>query len=214
MRLSGVDYKARQGRPDKAPKGKVPYIEHEGRMLGDSQLIIEYLKSRFGDPLDGRLTAEQRAQGHLLRRTLEESTYWALVWQRWMDPHGWPTMKPVFRRMLPPGLRILLIPLIRKRLTTGLYAQGTGRHTTEEIYAMASADLSAASVLLGDQPYLFGPEPTSFDCVLYSLVISITSFPAYSALKTHALSLKNLMDHSQRLHERAFAGWKPAATLT
>lgn len=36
----------------KAPKGKMPYIKHEGKVIGDSGLIIEYLKSVYGDKLD------------------------------------------------------------------------------------------------------------------------------------------------------------------
>ncbi len=214
VRLAGIEYKVRAGHPPKGPTGKVPYIEHEGRRVGDSQLIIEYLKSHFGDPLDGGLTPEQRAQGHCLRKMLEESTYWALVWQRWKDPQGWAVMKPLFPRMLPKGLGFLLIPLISRKLTSTLHAQGTGRHSTEEIYKMAGADLDAASVLLGEKPFLFGPDPTSFDCVLYAFIQGITTFPAYSTLKTHALSLKNLTDHTQRLHERAFGGWKPVKSLT
>lgn len=214
LRLAGIDYKARAGHPHKGPTGKVPYIEHEGRFIGDSQLIIDYLKARFGDPLDGGLTPEQQGQGHMLRRTLEESTYWAMVYQRWIDPQGWPVMKPVFRRMVPAPLAVLLSPVLHRRLKATLHGQGTGRHSTEQIYALASADFTAASAVLGGQEFLFGPAPTSFDCVLYAFTLGVTSFPAYSALKTHVLSLKNLMDHSQRVHEKAFAGWKPVKSVT
>ena len=31
--------------PFRAPKGKLPWIEHEGKKIGDSGLIIEYLES-------------------------------------------------------------------------------------------------------------------------------------------------------------------------
>ena len=46
----------------KAPMGKMPYIEDEGRTLADTTFIIDYLKARYGDPLDGwmRLSAPWR----------------------------------------------------------------------------------------------------------------------------------------------------------
>src|ERR1035437_7549707 len=45
-----------------APKGKLPYILDVDVVMGDSALIIDYLKARHGDPLDGTLSAEQKAQ--------------------------------------------------------------------------------------------------------------------------------------------------------
>ncbi len=41
-----------------------------------------------------------------------------------------------------------------------LRAQGTGRHSREEIYAQGKADLDAVATLLGDQPFMLGTEPT------------------------------------------------------
>jgi glutathione S-transferase len=39
---------------DKAPKKKMPYIEADGQVIGDSNLIIEYLIKKYGD----RMTAK------------------------------------------------------------------------------------------------------------------------------------------------------------
>lgn len=55
---------------NQAPGGKMPFIEDNGRLLGDSTLIVDYLKSTYGDPLDGWLSMEQKAV--------------ALAWQRLM----------------------------------------------------------------------------------------------------------------------------------
>jgi glutathione S-transferase len=35
-----------------APKGKMPYIEDQGRVIGDSGLIIDYLKATYGGPFE------------------------------------------------------------------------------------------------------------------------------------------------------------------
>lgn len=48
--------------PRKGPKGKVPWIEDEGKTIADSAFIIEYLQKAYGDPLhDGELDPAQRA---------------------------------------------------------------------------------------------------------------------------------------------------------
>jgi len=64
----------------KAPKKKLPYLTDGGRTIPDSGFILDFLKATFGDTLDGRLSAEERARGHALRRTLEESLYWPMVY--------------------------------------------------------------------------------------------------------------------------------------
>ena len=92
LRLAGVPYKVRRTMPNKAPRGKLPYIEDKGRIIPDSGEIIEYLKATYGDPLDSGLTHEQRALGHLVRRTLEGSLFFVLAYSRWQDPVGMAVM--------------------------------------------------------------------------------------------------------------------------
>ena len=52
MKLAGIPFEHHvQGDPRKAPKGKIPYIEDEGKEIGDSTFIIKHLKAKYGDPL-------------------------------------------------------------------------------------------------------------------------------------------------------------------
>jgi glutathione S-transferase len=61
--------------PFRAPKRKLPYIEHEGRTIGDSGFIIEYLNQKFGDDLDRDLSASDKATALAFRRLCEENLY-------------------------------------------------------------------------------------------------------------------------------------------
>src|SRR5579859_665637 len=72
LRMADVAYASTLGDPRKAPTKKIPFITHDGASVGDSGLIIDHLKNKLGDPLDGKLTKEQRALGHLVRRVCEE----------------------------------------------------------------------------------------------------------------------------------------------
>ena len=95
-RLAGIATGSVPALPFRAPRGKLPFLEDGRERIPDSGLIIEYLKGRFGDPLDGGLNARQAATGHLLRRTCEESLYFVLVYSRWIDPEGWRVARPAF----------------------------------------------------------------------------------------------------------------------
>ena len=214
LRLAEIPYVAKPMDYRTAPRGKVPYINDDGLVLGDSQLIIDYLKKKHGDKLDHALSDEQRAVGRMVRRTLEEGTYWSLVWLRWIDPTGWKVLKPVFRKMLPPALRLVMMPVIQGNLKKNLHAQGTGRHTPEVICQFANDDLSAIATLLGEKPYLLGDEPTSYDCCVYAFLVGLTSFPADNPVKRHLASLPTLQAYVDRFHQRAFKDWTPAHSVT
>jgi glutathione S-transferase len=85
-------------------------------------------------------------------------------------------------------------------------AQGTGRHSREEIYALGSEDVQALSRLLGDDTYFFAANrPTLLDLWAHAFVAEIVAPPIDSQLKTATLALANLTDHFQRLQARLYA---------
>ena len=109
LRMANVPYSSAVGDPRKAPTKKVPFITHNGAAVGDSGLIIEHLKRTLGDPLDAKLSPEQCARGHLVRRTCEESLYWPLIYARWRDDAVWPQTAEQFRAMVPPFVGGLIV---------------------------------------------------------------------------------------------------------
>jgi glutathione S-transferase len=204
LRMAGIEYEARVADFRRAPKGKIPFVEIDGRLVGDSQLIIELLKQKHGDPLDARLDARRRAIGHATRRMLEEATYFVGLWTRWGNDAGWEQTRSVFRRILPKPFGFLA-SVIRREQKKKLHAQGTGRHSPQEIQAMGKADLTALSTLLGDGPYLLGAEPTSFDATAYAFVEALLCFPVQTDVKQHAAGLANLVEYRERMRARYFA---------
>jgi glutathione S-transferase len=211
LRMAGVPYAVKPLAMNKAPKGKIPFIEDDGTLMGDSQLIIEHLKRKHGDPLDAKLGTEDRARGHVLRRMLEESTYWHIVYVRWQDEEGWSAYRPLFEAMFPPVVGKVMPSMIRRRVIQNLRAQGLGRHKPEEILAMGKEDISALAAVLGDKPFLFGDNPTSFDATVYGMVASITAFPVDSPLRRFTREQKNLTGYVDRFQQRFYANWSPPA---
>ena len=82
LRMAGIEYNIKPALPMGAPKGKLPYISDQGKTLGDSRFIIEYLKSAYHD-LDSELTDEELALSTALQRLLEEHLFWVALYSRW-----------------------------------------------------------------------------------------------------------------------------------
>lgn len=205
LRMAEIPFETRPPDMRRAPKGKVPYVDLDGTLVGDSQLVIEALIAKYGDRLDHALSPQQRATARIVRRALEEATYFVGLYNRWADPAGFAIVRPVFGNILPKPLGLLL-PFIRRRIVGSLHAQGLGRHTHDDIHAMGAADWSAISELLGDSPYFFGDRATSIDAVLFGFVTAATVFPYDSPLRTHVSSLGNLVAHRDRIRARYFDG--------
>ncbi len=211
LRMAGIPYTPKPAAFGKAPKGKIPFIEDDGSFLGDSQLIIEHLKRKHGDPLDGKLSTEDVAKGHMVRRLLEESTYWHICYERWISPEGWQIYKPTVEALFPPVLSKILLPMVRRKTVQMIHAQGLGRHRQEEILEMGKADISSVAVTLGDKPFLLGENPTSFDATLYALIVSITAFPVDSPFRRYTLAQQNLVRYCERFQQQFFANGQARA---
>jgi glutathione S-transferase len=198
-RLAGIAFTSVPALPFQAPRRKLPFLEDGEERIPDSALIIEHLKRRFGDPLDGALDARQAAIGHLLRRTCEESLYFVLVYSRWIDPLGWKVVKPAFFGSLPPLVRDAVPAIARNGVRRALYAQGYGRHTRDEIYAIGAADLAALAVTIADHAFAVSDAPTSFDATLYGILANILTTPIETALKDEARRHPELIAYVERM---------------
>ncbi len=206
LRMAGLTYTTVDQRdPRKAPKGKLPYLTVGGRTVADSEMIVDYLKSTYGDTLDGRLTAEEQAVALAFRRLIEEHLYFAFVYFRWMDTNGWAVVKPAYFGAMPAPLRWFVPQLAKAGVRKTLLAQGIGRHGADGVAAKGGADLAALSTLLADKPYLQGAEPSSLDASAYGVLANILHAPVASALKARAVALENLRVYCNRIRERYFS---------
>jgi len=79
-----------------------------------------------------------------------------------------------------------------------------GRHSRDEIAALACADLSALSDYLGNNPFFHGDTPSSLDAVAYAYLANILWSPFESGEKRHARSLPNLEAFCQRMKARYY----------
>ena len=94
--------------------------------------------------------------------------------------------------------------IVRRNTRKTLHAQGTGRHTREQIYALGNADLQALSDALGDKPFFLGDKPTSYDAAIYGTLYNLMKVPTGTPLTTFACSLPNLVAFCERVTKRCF----------
>lgn len=189
----------------RAPKGKMPYIEDQSRMLADTAFIIDYLKANYGDPLDGWLDAPQRAVALAFQRLLEENLYWALVYTRWIEPAAWPQTRSAFFAKLPLPLKWIVPPMARRGLIKQMLGHGMGRHSREEILGIGKRDITALAYFLGDKRYFMGSAPCSLDATAYAFLANLIWPPLASALKQHALQYPQLEAYCDRMRQQYYA---------
>jgi glutathione S-transferase len=198
-RLAGIATETVPALPFRGPRGKLPFLEDGRERIPDSGLIIDYLKGRFGDPLDVGLNAGQAATGHLLRRTCEESLYFVLVYSRWIDPEGWRVVRPAFFGSMPPLVRDAVAAMARAGVRRALRAQGYGRHTRDGIYAIGAADLDALAVAITGRTFCVSDAPTSFDATLYGTLANLLIAPVETELTRRARRLPELVAYVERM---------------
>jgi glutathione S-transferase len=181
-----------------APRGKLPYIDHNGQIVADSQYIVEHLKGQLGDPLDAHLTPVQRASARAIRCLVEDHLRWITAHDRWMSPH-----EPYFHTS---GFQEL--PRAAYEATRDHYVRQMREHvgtlTPAEVEAEGRADIDALSELLGDQPYFLGDRPTSLDATTYAFLGHLVFAQYESNLNSYAASRPNLRAYCQRMRAQYF----------
>jgi glutathione S-transferase len=199
LRIAEVPYKT--GKFSRGPKGKVPHVVLSGQPMGDSQLIIEELERQLAadgkQPVDHGMSARDRALARVIRRMLEEAYYFVGLYARWKSDVGYPVVAAEFKKFVPG----IAVPLIRRMQNKKLYAQGTGRHSHDEVMAMGAGDLEACGELLGDQPYLLGERIRTVDCTLFAFLEATVGFPVDTPCK-QAANRPNLVAYRQRIRDK------------
>lgn len=190
--------------PFAGPKKKAPWIEHEGRKIGDSSFIIAYLIERFGRDPDATLTPVQRGQSVAIQRLVEENLYWAMVFDRWVRPENWPLLKGSVLGQIPAPIRAVIAPLARRGVRRQLVGHGLGLHSEADIQAIAQRDIAALGDMLGQQLWFFGADPSTADAVVYSLLANIRDPAFASPMKQMIASHANLDSFLDRFRARFY----------
>jgi glutathione S-transferase len=201
LRMAQIPYQARSvGGPPKSATGKVPYlVRPDGSLLPDSGAIIATLEREHQVPLDRDLSSSDRAVAVMLRRTFEDSLYFALLHQRWLVDENWQVTRQAYFGSLPAVVRATLVPLIRRKVRRDAWGQGVARMGSEQICQRGIEDISAVSELLGDRRFFLGDQPRGVDALAYAFLANFLVPPLQSPIVEAARARDNLVRYCDRM---------------
>jgi glutathione S-transferase len=203
LELAGMPYtQVIEQLSQKGPKGKNPWIELDGQLIADTEIIIDLLARRSGFDIDAGLTPEQRGLSHAVRRMVEEHFHMVLEWELFVHPAGIAGgARQMARESVPAPLAGLATTYITRHFGRQLHARGIARHAPEIIAAKARADLDALETLIGDKDYLAGNRPCMADVSAYGLLMPMARWPMKTPAGDSIKSRPRLMAYLDRMHE-------------
>lgn len=209
LRMAGLPCETRVGDLRKMPGGKLPAVTlDDGRLMGDSQRIIEHLAALHHDPLgEARWTAGERATARAWRALFETDLYFVTMHHRWIPDAGFALLRPALaqsmRQMGVPGFVLpLLLGRVRAQVRSQLRGQGTGRMTTEQIAEHGIAAYAAVAEQLRERPFMLGDRPSALDATAFGFLHSLLVPPFASPLKDFVAGQPQLVAYHQRLHQQ------------
>ncbi len=205
LRMAGLEYKTRiTPDPRKAPMGKLPMIEVDGQKVADSQCAIEHLEKVRGVKLNTQLNLVERGRALALTRMLEEHSYWALIYFRWLDDEGWEVTRETFFSKLNPLLRAIAPGMVRRKTARDAKGQGLSRHSRDQILHRYNEDINALAANLGERPYFGGYQPANIDAVAFALLANVLLSSMHLPLTDITRQHPNLVAYANRMQENYF----------
>lgn len=202
LKYLGLDYEIEiRSDPRKAPKGKLPFIESDGELVADSELILGRLDGLTNGGLFRELTPAEVARGTAFTRLAEEHLYWLTVASRWLDDDWWPNVEKGFFGAMPTLVRAIVAPMARRQVERTYYLQGLGRHSLDEQKRFAFQDLQAIDNVVTDSRYIAGGRMTVFDFAVAAQLSSLLDNRPATWLTSIAGDFAALIDYADRIQQ-------------
>lgn len=217
LKMSGLPYRTDTEGFNKAPKGKLPFIDDDGQHIADSTFIRWHLEKKYGIDFNRGLDAEQRAIAWAFEKMVEDNLYWAIVDIRWSYDENFQRGPLKFFDKVPAFLRPVMVPIIRRQVRKSLWAHGMGRHKPDEIVTLGTRAIEAIADYLGDKRFFMGEEPVGVDATIFAFVAGTLCPVFQTPIRDAAARRDNLKRYVGRMAARHYpeltemAGCKVAA---
>jgi len=214
LRMAGLAYgKNFTSGPDKAPKGKLPYIDDAGEIVADTTFIRLHIERKYGFDFDRGLDAAERAEAWAVERMIEDHLYWACLHMRWGIPENFEAGPAHFFDAAPEAIREKIRAGAKARVLGYLQAQGMGRHSLDEIIALGDRTLGALSALLGKRSWLMGEQTCGTDATMTGMLAMLLTPALNSPLRERAVTYTNLTAYLDRAMAHFYPehAWTPVS---
>jgi len=137
LKMAGVPYRTDTTGFNKAPKGKLPYIDDGGAIVADSTFIRMHLEKNYGVDFDKGLSPAERGVALAFEKLCEDHLYWVGLHARWIVDANFNKGPRTFFDNVPAPLRPLVVAMVRRQVRRNLWGHGMGRHTIAEMEQLA-----------------------------------------------------------------------------
>jgi glutathione S-transferase len=155
------------------PSGKLPCLEHDGRLVADSSEIALYLEERFPTPPLLPADPQKRALCHVLEDWADESLYFYEMQLRFGTPENAKRWLPVLAAHDAAPFRALAKVILPRVLRAQLRQQGIGRKPIAAVLADLERHLRAVATLLDGRDFLVGDALTLADIAVFAQLFCI-----------------------------------------
>jgi Glutathione S-transferase N-terminal domain/Glutathione S-transferase, C-terminal domain len=208
LKMSGLPYRNQEANLRKAPKGKIPWIEDDGKLIADSTFIRLHLEEGHGIDFSGGYSDRELAVGWAIEKMLEEHLYWLNVNDRWLiDENFWKGPVHFFDKV-PALIRPLIVRMVRRKVRQNNHAQGIGRHGPAERLVLGRKAIDCVSAILSDSKYMLGDTICTTDATAYGALLSLTCPIFKSEIREYAETKANVMRYLGRMTAEFFPGFE------
>lgn len=213
LRLAGIPYEtvimSIMEQREIAPHGRVPFVELDGEFIGDETIIIEGLSAVHNDPLnDARLTRAQHATGGLIMSMCEHELFPIFGHGRFPggDYKTW-CEDYLLNGHLPEdeAQKDAIIEEYLQWVVKVLENFRIGNHDTDFINQQMRKCMEILSFSLGDGPWLFGDDPSVYDCSLFGFMCSVVHYPvAHNPQVQISREFNNIVEYCDRIRKLVY----------
>ena len=205
MGLNGIAYEqVIENNPAKGPLGKSPWIEVDGKRIGDSDVVIRFLAERHRIPVEPEIDAPSRAIAHAWRMTFEEHFHQVLEWELFVNDAGFAYIDKMTRDELPPVMSVAVSHMMRRHFRRQLAARGIGRHSAETVADMGRRDVDSLADYLAGRLFIGGDNPSLADLSVFGQVAPPMHWHMDTPVANHIKTLTPLRGWCDRVAERCF----------
>ena len=178
LRAEGIDHaQVIENRAGKGPLGKSPWIERDGRRMGDSDAIIRALAAERGLSDPTRAATPEEAAAQALCIAFEDRFHQVLEWELFLHPAGAAGMRAMVRTALPPVVSDAVFASMQRHFRRQLRARGLGRLPPAEIEAEGRALLDLLRLAIGPDGWLWPGGPGLPDFAVWGQVAPLLHWP-------------------------------------
>jgi glutathione S-transferase len=214
LKMAGLPYRTDTTGFKKAPKGKLPYIDDDGTIVGDSTFIRIHLETKHHIDFDEGLSPAERGTAWAFEKMCEDHLYWAMMYARWIDDANFEAGPRKFFHVVPAPLRPFLATMIRRQVRRNLWGQGLGRHSAQEVAQLAERAIGAIAATLGDKPHLMGARACGADATVFAFLLGLLNRTFETPIRSAVEQRSNLVAYCVcmlRQYYREFAETKATA---